>query len=440
MRPYSVLFVSAVVAASTLLENAPASADSPCDGLVSKRVSPETVCGLTELLASDAYAGRVVGSSENAATRQRLVSELEARGVTPAGASGFLQSFSVSGTNESAQVHNIVGIYDPAGVGGAPTVLLSAHYDGIPVCDTVSAPGISSVCNAAADNMTGVAAILGILDVVGPDLTTPIAVAFWDGEEAVNFTNELGGAQLDRGLLGSVHFALNPTFDRSALRLHINFESLGFNAFEGMDTQVFAIGTESGGPALSQDVAQVLGAQTYPLEDRYVEFAMAQKRCDLEGFVRRNWTVPYVMFSDGPSGLYHSSADDAAHVNFRKVMAVAEAAADLTVEVAAADRGYVYDGDIPLLVWIHDVLYRPSYDQLFVLQDVTHDALANLDGAQYPGTQQALLDAQTKLQNWVNGGAWWWSLNFVSAVSWFGTDFFPIFTHHAQERLESGSP
>lgn len=459
--PIIAMGIVALTHASTAL------AASSCTGLSSPTLSPAVVCGLTETLAADAYNGRFVGTQQDMLTRAYLITELSKRGVKVAGApgTGYIQQLEVKSkpvsgqTQTTRQVYNLIGIYDPKNTGGAPTVLLSAHYDGIEPAKYVSgqpvatigfckslSPDTDKICNAAADNITGVTTILGILDAIKGKLTAPIAIAFWDGEEDHSMPNALGGS-LDVGLLGSNYFAKNPTFDTTSLRLHINLESLGFNSFEGMENHLFVLGSESGGQALSTDVANALAAQTnYPLDVSLGEYALGQKRVDLEGFVRRDWPVPYLMVGNGGTGLYHSSGDDAAHVNWKKVLAVGEAMANLTVKTAQTNPKYPYlsQSKIPQDAWLYDKLYLPSYGQLDLLMGfldkaklsvvAARDKLGASDSrrAEYEVTLGRLDKAKTKLQGWKSAGTYWWSINALSAVSWLGPCFQGISTEHAQ--------
>lgn len=445
-----------------------AHAASVCTGLTSPTLSPSVVCGLTETLAADAYNGRFVGTQQDMLTRAYLINELTKRGVKTAGTAGqgYIQQLEVKSkpvsgqTQTTRQVYNLIGIYDPKNTGAAPTVLLSAHYDGIEPAKYTSAgekvatvgfckalnPATDKICNAAADNITGVTTILGILDAIKSKLTSPVAIAFWDGEEDHSLPNALGGS-LDVALLGSTYFALHPTFDTKSLRLHINLESLGFNSFDGLENHLFVLGSESGGQALTTDVGNALAAQTgYPLDVNYGEYALGQKRVDLEAFVRKDWPVPYLLVGNGGTGLYHSSGDDAAHVNWKKVLAVGEAMASLTVKTAQTDPKYTYlsQSKIPQDVLGYDKLYLPTFGQLDVLigftdkakQGVTtaRDKLSATDTrrAEYDVTLGRLDKAKTKLQGWKSAGSFWWAINSVSALNWLGPCFQSISTEHAQ--------
>ena len=179
-----------------------------------------------------------------------MIEELKQRGLEPGGTSGFLQPFAyLAGYNYGDRMGaNVIGILYPNRIktDQKPTVLLSAHYDGALHyeeskenhfdCFVLDYKGDfnnnwSEICNSAVDNITGVAAILAIVDMVAEEISSPIAVAFWDGEEDTQTLNSIPGGVIipNRGLLGSCYFATFPSIEgiNESLNLHINFESIG---------------------------------------------------------------------------------------------------------------------------------------------------------------------------------------------------------------------
>ncbi len=175
-------------------------------------VNASTIKDIVGELSSDWYEGRGVNTAQNRVARARLVEELEARGVTPAGTEGFLQPWEINGQVGA----NVIGVLYPyqEATSDLPTVLLSAHYDGPTqtsnLCfgsDLSPDSGISNICNGAADNMTGVGSILAILDLVVEQIDTPVAIAFWDGEEDNTTDNSLlsghKGTDAERSASGS---------------------------------------------------------------------------------------------------------------------------------------------------------------------------------------------------------------------------------------------
>ena len=343
-----------------------------------------------EYLAADERDGRVIETCGSAEARAWLIYQLELLGVSPAGTNGFIQTFSTpllfsfpflrfdpifDGRRTG---HNIIGIYYPEGTEGMPPkILLSAHYDGIndkiTHCHQIPGSiekGYSEVCNAAVDNATGVGIILDILVSVKEELTSPVAIAFWDGEEDKTAEGFIWGLNQ---ILGSGYFAKYPSFDSQELALHVNMESIGYDLFPNKENHIFIIGDHSGGEKLRTDVASAFAGIDLEIENAH--YGLAQTRTDLQGFIQGDWEVPYLVITSGPGSTYHTNADqyrpelgDKNPVNIAKAQKVADAIKNLTFMVNNQNRVYPYE---PI---------GKYYFGLFPLLDVsfeTHALMAN---------------------------------------------------------------
>lgn len=136
-----------------------------------------------------------IGTPQNAAVRDAIVSEIEKLGYEPVVEKAF-----VCGRNLTCgEVENIVA--RPRGDADAPAVFLVSHYDSV-----LAAPG-------AADDLSGVVASLEVLRILAAERhRNPVCLLVTDGEEA--------------GLLGAEAFATRSAFVSRA-RAVINLEARG---------------------------------------------------------------------------------------------------------------------------------------------------------------------------------------------------------------------
>jgi hypothetical protein len=146
-----------------------------------------------------ARAPHEIGSTEHAAVRDYIVSELNASGVTPQ-----VQKTTVVSTRGrgpvAATVENIVARV--AGTDNSKAVMLVSHYDSVP-----TGPG-------ASDDGAGVASLLETLRALkaGAPLKNDVILLFTDGEEA--------------GLLGATAFVKEHPWAKDA-GVVLNFEARG---------------------------------------------------------------------------------------------------------------------------------------------------------------------------------------------------------------------
>jgi hypothetical protein len=282
-------------------------------------------------IAGDDTEGRLCLSEGNALGRERIVSRMESLGLAPAGSipGSYEQPF-YSGTN-------LIGIFEPEGMAGQPPqAVIGAHHDHIgqwSYYGCQSHPDAASdVCNGATDNAAGVGVVFAALRAIAPLLHAPVAVAFWDAEEF--------------GKLGSAYFVEHPSFDTHGIRLYINMDVIGANLFIGAEDLTFAIGAESGGPALLEDLSAAAGVTT--LTTTIFSTAMGQGRSDHDTL---RALCPFVFFSDGTGPSYHTTADEIGRVNVDKVVEIARIVAELTELALGRPDAYPHspvDPELPL--------------------------------------------------------------------------------------------
>ncbi len=405
-----------------------------------------------EVIADDAYEGRTPESNGLEMARTWLVDRFVELGVTPAGeedglgATTFYQSYTANLDSEDSwdpngdgvrTGKNIVGIvYPPGTEGQSPTTMVTAHYDGINGdvghCVTVDGSldkGFSSVCNAAVDNAAGVGALLAVIEDVKDEITSPMAVILFDGEEDLPATSFVWG---ESALIGSTYFAQNPTFDNSALRLHINLESVGYNLFTGMEDHILFLGAHSGGSNLNQDVGTATSGLN--LDVQYAHYGLAQQRTDVQGFIREDWPVPYIVVTNGPGSVYHSNADQYRPdlgsnnpVNVDKVLEVAKATSNLLLMNSAADRGYVYDPLNKFYVGT-TTLYGIGFGAHQTLIDLIQRALDNIEPTAPEYTPLVGIQNELKADRDNLFRRWFWSVN-IQGYAELLQDMQTIFDH-----------
>lgn len=290
------------------------------------RASTDIIEESARYLSQDRLDGRQFGKQGNIDARNYLVAKMQELKIEPAGDNlTFLQNFTGGA--------NLVGIIRPAydtSRTQLPTVMIGAHFDHVNHCHSHK-KALSKVCNGAADNAAAVAAILGAVKQMRNNIQSPVAVVFWDGEE--------------QGLIGSRTFAKKPSFDVSALRLYINLDIVGSNLMRGLESHTFAIGAESGGERLINDIQVAAGQEKIKVNQ--ASYAFGHYRSDMTSFVLAGYKLPFVFFSDGDGNVYHTDADEYENLNMMKVRAVSRTVGKLAISTAEVSKeNYQYTAPI----------------------------------------------------------------------------------------------
>jgi hypothetical protein len=181
-------------------------------------------------LAADSMRGRDTPSPELEKAARYLTEEFRRMGMQPAGDEGtFIQRFPVPQRGSAAaQVPNVVALLPGTDPLLRDTyVVLTAHFDHV----GVGAPDArgDSIYNGADDNASGTAALVEVAEAFASLPERPARSVLFlavSGEE--------------KGLLGSMHFARNPTVPAEGIVANINMDMISRNA---PDTLI-AIGQE----------------------------------------------------------------------------------------------------------------------------------------------------------------------------------------------------
>ncbi len=300
------LAVLAVVAVATAtwighLEPAPATGDAPVDAFSAARAR-----AVEERVLGDGRP-HPVGTDANRAVRDRVIAELARAGL----AATVQREVGCGRGGACAWVENVVAHVE--GTERGPSVLLSAHYDGVG-----AGPG-------ASDDGAGVAAVIEVARAIGAGARprNTIVLLVDDGEE--------------RGLLGAEAFARAHPLARD-VAFAVNLEARGSHGpstiFEtgGDDAWLLGIARR----ALARPVTSSLLYEVYRRLPNDTDFSVLRDRLGVRGF-----NLAY----SRRVGQYHTPRDDLAHASLGSLQHHGDQALALVRALAAADLASAPRGD-----------------------------------------------------------------------------------------------
>jgi len=250
------------------------------------RSEREALRSHVQFLSQPGLKGRKPGSMGSRTARQYIESRFQAAGLVPWGESkDYVLSFGYG--------KNIVGLLP----GTDPNlsneiVLVSAHYDHL------GKDHQGRICPGAADNASGVAAVLEIARQLGP--TRPkrsVAFAAFDCEEMM--------------LFGSFAFTCRKDVQQAKIVAVVNADMLGRNLLDVVTNTIFVAGTEQC-PQLGEQICQFgtnAGIRVLRLGTDLIG-----PRSDHVAFQSRG--VPCLFFSSGTCKDYHQPTDTADKIDF----------------------------------------------------------------------------------------------------------------------------
>ena len=212
-------------------------------------------------------------------------------------------------------VRNVVGILDvPDGAHRGQAVVLGGHYDHVGLGGRFSnAPELTGeIHNGADDNASGIASLIEIARAAAADrsrFSRALVFVAFAGEE--------------RGLLGSVHYTIAPTFQLADTIAMINLDMIGRSNGK---VEVGGLGNV---PSLTDDVeaaARVAGITATP-------GGPGAGRSDDSSFIDRR--VPALHFFTGFHDDYHRPSDDWNRIDTAGTARVATLALELAARIAA---------------------------------------------------------------------------------------------------------
>lgn len=201
---------------------------------------------LVAFLCSPACAGRAPGTPGSAAARERLLADLQATGVEPAGEDGWLQAVPGCGHNVLARVPGSGPLADRA-------IVVGAHYDHLgPAAHGEAYWG-------ADDNAAAVAILMELARALGrgPVAGRQVLLAFFDGEEPPHFLT---------GTMGSMRWVRHPSVPLARIDQMVCMDLVGH-----------ALGPDAVRDAVRRSLF-VLGAERSRGTDAIVEACAARAR------------------------------------------------------------------------------------------------------------------------------------------------------------------
>ncbi|HEX6938405.1 MAG TPA: M28 family peptidase [Longimicrobiales bacterium] len=178
------------------------------------RVDADRLLADIRFLASDALAGRRVGTAGNARAREYVLAAFRRIGLEPAG-DGYTREFRFIGRRDSVEYHgtNVVGM-----IRGTEHpdryIVLTAHYDHVGI-GAADASG-DSIYNGADDNASGTAALLAL------------AAYFQEHRPAHSILFAALDAE-EMGLQGARAFVRHPPVPLASIAVNVNMDMVGRN-------------------------------------------------------------------------------------------------------------------------------------------------------------------------------------------------------------------
>lgn len=326
----------------------------------------EDLASHVQFLAQPALRGRKPGTFGSANARRYIEKRFEAYGLVPwRGEKKYELSFRAG--------KNVVGVLpgsDPALA--TEIVLVSAHYDHL------GRDAKGNICPGAADNASGVAALLEtagqmIVSENRPKRTV-VFVAF-DSEEQM--------------LLGSFAFSGREDVKRANIVAVVNIDMLGRDFLDVVRNTVFVTGTEQY-PALREQIC-AFGTNS-GIRVLTIGTDLVGPRSDHVAFETRD--IPCLFFSCGTYGDYHKPSDIAEKLNYADLKAATRVIQHTVKAIANSQR-------TP-----EAVVNDPDLHELRTLNTVLSEINGNFEAA---GIKQKDLEAVKKLHTTVeqlltNGG------------------------------------
>lgn len=270
-------------------------------------------------LADDALGGRLAGTREERCAGDYIAQRFAALGLKPAGVNNtYFQEFQVASvTNPHAPAgtgRNVLAVLE----GSDPElknqfVIVGAHYDhlGMGAFGSTATDKRPAIHNGADDNASGVAVMLDVARRLsrGPKPARSIVFMAFSGEES--------------GLLGSAHFANNPTIQLTNARAMLNLDMVG-RLGQG-PLIVYGIGTATEWEKLVSDAAarEKVGVTLQP--DGY-------GASDHTSFYLKD--IPVLHFFTNVHSDYHNPGDDWEKIDAPGMNKVASIVAALTSHAA----------------------------------------------------------------------------------------------------------
>lgn len=254
-------------------------------------------------LASDKMKGRGTGSKQNLKAAKYIAKEFKKYNLQPLGTDGYFQEFEAKVTKVQVKdsiriARNVIGFLE----NNAPkTIVIGAHYDHLGQGRQGSSlleNSVGMIHNGADDNSSGTAGLLELARVYSQD----------KNKANYNFLFIAFGAE-ELGLVGSRHFAKNPTIDLSSIHWMLNMDMIG-RLDKQTGVSIIGYGTSPGFETIFEDIDP----------QDYVKFYTGYEGrggSDQTSFYEKD--IPVLFFHTGGHPDYHRPSDDANKIDYESL-------------------------------------------------------------------------------------------------------------------------
>ena len=276
-------------------------------------------------LASDKLGGRSAGSKGDLLARDYMIDLFETS------ASVTIQEFEVitnRRTNDTATTFNVIGVLP----GNDPIlkdeyVIIGGHYDTTPNPPKARKLFSDNINNGADDNASGTAMVLELFEKYASTKSHKRTLVF------ILF----GGEEL--GLLGSKHYAENPTLDLGKVQLMVNLDMVG-RLDEEKNVYLGGVPTAYGLSETLQPLLDTSGLKITSYEHTASGVRSLFSRSDHYNFYKKN--IPSLFFFTGIHQDYHSPRDEADLVNYEGLKLISDLAEKVIDNAANRNDRYKF--------------------------------------------------------------------------------------------------
>ncbi|MEP1306366.1 MAG: M28 family peptidase [Balneola sp.] len=271
---------------------------------LSEDITPLDIETHITFLASDSLNGREAGSADEAIAANYIADHFRDFGLEPAGDDGtYFQEFTINtsvlnnphasqdGEGEKRLSKNVAGLLQGT-ANSDEVIIIGAHYDhlGLGEFGSLYRGDEPKIHNGADDNASGTAGVLELAQYFSENRPQKdILFLAFSGEEM--------------GLLGSAHFAENPTVDLDNAFAMINMDMIG--RMSDKKLMIFGVGTADKWTALADS------ANTGNLDLNLVKDGTGAS--DHTSFYYKN--IPVLHYFTDTHADYHRPSDDTEYIN-----------------------------------------------------------------------------------------------------------------------------
>jgi len=264
-----------------------------------------------EILSSNDFDGRKLGSSGNKKAQDYIVQTLQELNVSPLGNS-FYHDFTISGLFTDKQGSNIVAVIDGTNkLENKGYIVLSAHFDHIGKTG-------HKVFNGADDNASGTAALLSLAQrLITKSPNHDIILLFTDGEES-NLKGANAFVNEHTDLLDDIKLNINLDMlagSKNSQKLH--FISRGVNKLlSESDLEILTNIRDNSTIKVKKGFKKMSGTKVSTSQRRWVNAS--------DHAIFHKARIPFLYFGVGTHKNYHKTSDTYENINRSLFLGAAE--------------------------------------------------------------------------------------------------------------------